>query len=138
MDLGLIGQAAALCLAAVGSALGTGTAAQAATGAWKKSFMSNKPASMLLVAFVGFPLSQTIYGFLLMGNVATKTGDMKQLAVGVFGGLAIGMSAWFQGRAAAGACDAQSETGKGSANYILALGIVESVALLVLVFMMIS
>jgi V/A-type H+-transporting ATPase subunit K len=49
--------------------------------------------------------------------------------------MAIGMSAWFQGRAAAGACDAQAETGKGTANYILALGIVESVAILVLAFM---
>jgi len=140
MDLGLIGQAAALGLAAAGSALGTGSAALGAAGAWKKALMNGKSASMMLVAFVGFPLSQTIYGFLLMGNLADRTGasDMKLFGMGLLGGLAIGMSAWMQGKAAAGACDAQSETGKGTANYILALGIVESVAILVLVFLMIS
>ena len=138
MDLGWIGQAAALCLAAVGSALGTGAAAQGAIGAWKKSLARNEAPSMLLAAFVGFPLSQSIYGFLLMNNVAGKTGDMKQLAIGLFGGLAIGMSAWLQGMAAAGACDAQAETGKGTANYVLALGVVESVAILVLAFLMIT
>ena len=78
MNIGFLGQAAALCLGAVGSALGTGTAAQAAAGAWKKSLLNNKPASMLLVVFTAFPLSQTIYGFLLMGNLAGKEGDMKQ------------------------------------------------------------
>ena len=63
---------------------------------------------------------------------------MKQVAMGIFGGFAIGTSAFLQGKAAAGACDAQSETGKGTANYILALGIIESVAILVLAFLMIS
>ena len=138
MGIGAYGMAAALCLSAIGSALGTGTAALAAAGAWKKSLINGKPASMLLAAFVGFPLSQTIYGFLLMGNIATKDGDVKQFAMGIFGGLAIGMSAWLQGKAAAGACDAQSETGKGTANYVLALGVVESVAILVLAFLMIT
>jgi V/A-type H+-transporting ATPase subunit K len=137
MDLGMIGQAAALGLAAAGSALGTGAAAQGAAGAWKKALMNGKVASMMLVAFVGFPLSQTIYGFLLMQNLAGAS-DMKIFGMGLLGGFAIGMSAWMQGKAAAGACDAQSETGKGTANYILALGIVESVAILVLVFLMIS
>ncbi len=136
MSFGIIGQAAALGLAAIGSALGTGTAAQGAVGAWKKALASNKAPSMLLAAFVGFPLSQTLYGFLVMLVVVpAKTGDMKQLATGVFGGLAIGMSAWLQGQAAAVACDAQSETGKGTAQYVLALGIVESVAILVLAFL---
>ncbi|MDC7218513.1 MAG: V-type ATP synthase subunit K [Spirochaetales bacterium] len=136
MSFGIIGQAAALGLAAIGSALGCGTAAQGAVGAWKKALATNKAPSMLLAAFVGFPLSQTLYGFLVMLVVVpSKTGDMKQLAAGVFGGLAIGMSAWLQGIAAAGACDAQQETGKGTAQYVLALGIVESVAILVLAFL---
>ena len=138
MELGWLGQAAALCFAAVGSALGTGSAAQGAIGAWKKSISRGEAPSMLLAAFVGFPLSQSIYGFLLMGNVGAKSGDMKQFAIGMFGGLAIGFSAWLQGKAAAAACDAQAETGKGTANYILALGVVESVAILVLAFLMIT
>ena len=57
------------------------------------------------------------------------------LGAGIAGGIAMGLSAWFQGRAAAVACDAFGETGKGFGNYLLVLGLVETVALFVLVFM---
>ena len=43
-----------------------------------------------------------------------------------------------QGRAAAAACDAQAETGQGLANYVIALGIVETVAIFVMVFTLIA
>jgi V/A-type H+-transporting ATPase subunit K len=56
------------------------------------------------------------------------------LGIGVFGGLAIGASALFQGRIGAGAADALAETGKGFGNYLMALGIIETVALFVMVF----
>jgi V/A-type H+/Na+-transporting ATPase subunit K len=139
MDWGLVGIGAAIAFAAVGSALGTGTAGMAAVGAWKKCFMQNRPAPFILVAFVGFPLSQTIYGYLLMNRLAqafalgTDAGYL--LGAGVLGGLAIGMSAWYQGRAAAAASDAMGETGKGTGNYIFVLGIIETVALFVMVFL---
>ena len=58
------------------------------------------------------------------------------LGMGLFGGMGMGMSAWMQGKAAAGACDSLAETGKGTTNYIIALGIVETVALFVMVFLM--
>ena len=48
----------------------------------------------------------------------------------------MGASAMMQGKAAAGACDSLAETGKGATNYIIALGIVETVALFVMVFLM--
>ena len=51
-----------------------------------------------------------------------------------FAGLAVGMSAWMQGKAAAAASDALGETGQGTANYLIALGIVETVAIFTLVF----
>ncbi|MFW6313782.1 MAG: V-type ATP synthase subunit K, partial [Spirochaetota bacterium] len=57
MNWGLIGIGAAISFAAVGSALGTGSAGMAAVGAWKKCFVQNRPAPFILVAFVGFPLS---------------------------------------------------------------------------------
>jgi len=57
---------AALGLAAVGSALGCGTAGMAAIGAWKKCYAQNKMAPFMLVAFIGAPLSQTIYGFIVL------------------------------------------------------------------------
>ncbi|MFW5693896.1 MAG: V-type ATP synthase subunit K, partial [Alkalispirochaeta sp.] len=66
MNIGLLGVGSALAFAAMGSALGSGTAGMAAVGAWKKAFVQNKPAPFLLVAFVGAPLTQTIYGLILM------------------------------------------------------------------------
>lgn len=139
MNWGLIGIGAAIAFAGVGSALGTGTAGMAAVGAWKKCFVQNRPAPFILVAFVGFPLSQTIYGYLLMNRlaqaVAAGADAAYLLGAGVFGGIAIGMSAWFQGRAAAAASDSMGETGKGTGNYIFVLGIIETVALFVMVFL---
>ena len=136
MNLALIGMAAALGLSAAGSAFGAGFAGMSAVGAWKKCYASGKPAPFIMIAFTGAPLTQTIYGFLLMnfinGSAANNPG--LALGVGLFGGLAIGMSALFQGRCAAAASDALGATGKGTANYFIVIGIVETVALFTLVF----
>lgn len=140
MDIGMIGMAAALGLSALGSALGTGAASLAAVGGWKKCYANGKPAPFIMVAFSGAPLTQTIYGFLLMNFIssAAQAGQdsLLLLAAGVFGGMAIGLSAWMQGRAAAAASDALAETGKGTANYFIVIGIIETVALFTLVFML--
>ena len=137
MDIGQIGLAAALALAAVGSALGAGAAGMAAIGAWKKCFANNKPAPFMLVAFVGAPLTQTIYGMILMGAIGKSEKEaIIKLAIGVLGGIAMGFSAWFQGKAGAVASDALAETGKGFGNFIIVLGLVETVALFVMVFSM--
>lgn len=137
MNIGLIGPAAALGLAAIGSALGTGAAGQASMGAWKKCFAANKPAPFMLVAFTGAPLTQTIYGFLLMLFISGSEQDpLTLLSAGVFGGLAMGFSALMQGKAAAGAADALADTGKGTANYFMVIGIIETVALFVMVFLL--
>jgi len=131
------GVAACLSLAAVGSGLGTGAAAMGAVGSWKKSFAQNKAAPFLITILVGFPLSQTIYGMVLMNNIAkAAAAGHPLLGIGIFGGLGMGVSAWMQGKAAAGACDALAETGKGAVNYIIALGIIETVALFVMAFLM--
>ena len=132
-----VGLAACLSLAAIGSAFGTGTAAMGAVGSWKKCFLQNKAVPFLLIVFVGFPLSQTIYAMILMNQIAGAAGNGHPLlGIGIFGGLGMGASALMQGKAAAGACDALAETGKGTTNYIIALGIVETVALFVMVFLM--
>lgn len=140
MDIGLIGIGGALAFAAMGSAIGAGSAGMAAVGAWKRCFAQNKPAPFMLVAFVGAPLTQTIYGLILMGALATAVEGGADtgliLGAGVFGGMAMGMSAWFQGKAAAVASDALAETGKGFGNYIMVLGLVETVALFVMVFLL--
>jgi len=137
MDIGFFGFAAAIGFAAIGSALGAGAAGMAAIGGWKKCFMNNKPAPFLLIAFAGAPLTQTIYGFLLMSALRTSQVDsISKLAIGVFGGLAMGASAFFQGKAGASASDALAETGKGFVNYIMVLGLIETVALFVMVFLL--
>jgi V/A-type H+-transporting ATPase subunit K len=136
MNLAMIGAAAILGLAAVGSSVGAGIAGQAAIGAWKRSYMSNKPASFLLVAFAGAPLTQTIYGFILMSRMIQSTKEpLFILAAGIVGGMGIGMSAVAQGKCSAAGCDAYGETGKGFANYILVVGLCETIALFVLAFL---
>ena len=130
-----LGSIAVLALAAVGSGCGAGVAGMGAIGAWKKNFSQNKAASFLLVALVAAPLTQTIYGFIVMQNMAAVVDKGYYLwGVGIFAGLAIGLSAYWQGKCAACACDAMGETGKGFGNYITVLGMTETVALLVMVF----
>jgi V/A-type H+/Na+-transporting ATPase subunit K len=145
--LGKAGAAAVLGLAAVGSALGTGTAGMAAIGAWKKCYAQSKAAPFILITFIGAPLSQTIYGMILMlqidGNIAELVATDSFIAwpmmisAGIFGGLGMAASAWFQGKAGAAGADALSETGQGFGNYLMTIGIVETVALFVLVFLLI-
>lgn len=143
--IGKAGAAAALSMAAIGSALGTGTAGMAAIGAWKKCYAQNRAAPFILVTFIGAPLSQTIYGMILMLVIkgqcdkaveagATLINWPTMLAAGILGGMAMGASAWFQGKAGAAGSDALGETGQGFGNYLMTLGVVETVALFVMVF----
>ena len=138
MNLGLLGTALAMGIAAIGSAIGIGIAGQASIGAWKKCYMSNKAAPFILTVFAGAPLTQTIYGFLLMNFIKSAfeggANALLCLFVGLLGGTAIGLSALWQGKVAASSADALAETGKGTANYFIVIGIVETVALFTLVF----
>ncbi len=143
--MGIAGAVATLGLSATGSALGSGLAASAAVGAWKKCYAQGKPASMLLLSFVGAPLTQTLYGMILMfvmikrAAVVEGTGfGLALLVLGIFAGSAMGISAWLQGRAGAAASDAQSETGQGLPNYLAALGIIETTAIFTMVFTLIA
>ena len=136
------GAIACMGLAGAGSAFGTGFASAAAVGAWKKCSAANTPAPFLLLTFVGAPITQVLYGMIVMNKMLDflKTPDkvagfgLPLLIAGIFAGLAIGLSALFQGRAGAAACDAQAETNQGFSNYLAALGIVETVAIFALVF----
>ena len=141
MNIAFIGMAAALGLSALGSAFGTGIAGQSAVGAWKKCYAQGKQAPFIMTAFAGAPLTQTIYGFLLMNfirNAIDSVDPGLALGVGLFAGLAIGLSGLNQGRCAAAACDALASTGKGTANYFIVVGIAETVALFALVFSMLA
>jgi len=136
-----LGGIAALSIAAVGSAVGSGTAGMAAVGAWKRAFLQDRPASFLLVIFVGAPLSQIIYGFVLMNSMAALAVEeaiMGQwplfLVGGPLAGIGMAASAILQGKAGAAGADSLGETGKGFGLYLMTIGMVETVALFVLVF----
>jgi V/A-type H+-transporting ATPase subunit K len=130
-----LGAVMVLGLAALGSGAGAGIAGMSAIGAWKKNFSQNKSASFLLVALTAAPLTQTIYGFIVMNRMVSLTLSGHYLwGVGLLSGGAIGFSAYWQGKCAAVACDAMGETGKGFGNYLVVLGMTETVALLVMVF----
>ena len=140
--LGKAGGAAALGLAAVGSSIGAGLAGSSAIGAWKKCYAQSKAAPFILITFIGAPLSQTIYGMILMGWMVAAANDpaiaakswATMLIGGICGGMGMGVSAWFQGKAGAAGADALAETGQGFGNYLMTLGVIETVALFVLVF----
>lgn len=161
-SLGKLGATMSLFFGAVGSCLGVGAAGLAAVGSWKKCFAQNKAAPFVLVTFVGAPLSQTIYGMILMNQIAQKCVEALKdvnvpkdppdpakiqaatellmnwpamLGIGALGGIAMGLSAWIQGKIGAAAADAMAETGKGFGNYLMALGIIETVALFAMVFL---
>lgn len=139
MNLGLLGTALAMGIAATGSAIGVGIAGTAAIGAWKKCYMSNKAAPFILTVFAGAPLTQTIYGFLLMQQMKGSSADPAfLLGLGLASAFAIAYSAVVQGKAGASGADALAETGKGFSQYITVVGLCETVALFALVFSMVA
>ena len=133
-----LGAFAAFGIAATGSAIGCGKAAASAIGSWKRCYAQGKPAPFQLTIFSGVAMTQTIYGLILMLQILKMKAELwpAALACGVLGGLGIGYSAAYQGRAAAGACDAFSETNKGFVNNLIALGVVETIAIFTMVFAM--
>ena len=137
---GNLGAAICMGIAAIGSAIGIGIAGQGAIGAWKRCYINNKPAPFILTVFAGAPLTQTIYGFLLMSIKLKALGAENpgmSLGLGIASGLAMCFSAIAQGKAGAAGSDALGETGKGFAQYIMVVGLCETVALFAMVFSMI-
>ena len=129
----------AVGVAAIGSTIGTGTAGAAAIGAWKKCYQQGKVAPFLLLAMVGAPLSQTIYAMLMMVLSKQAIIEKPEFAIayifmGLLGGFAQMASAIFQGRCGANGCVSLAETGKGFANYLIVLGVIETCAIFALIF----
>ena len=143
---GQLGLALSLGLGALGSALGIGAAGRAAAGAWAKEAKAGKRLNFSYIILTGMPLSQTIYGFILMlvglsgpvydpAILSANAGAL--LSIGIACGLAELFSAWMQGLIGAAACRALSEgEGKGLAFMIIAMGIVETVGLFGFVFLL--
>lgn len=143
--LGQLGFALPLGLGAIGSSLGIGAAGRAAAGAWAKEAKEGKPMNFLYIALTGMPLSQTIYGFVLMlALLHGKVYDQEFMAANagaIFSiGLACGLgelfSAWMQGAIGAAGIRAMAEgEGKPFTFTIIAMGIAETVGLFACFFM---
>jgi V/A-type H+-transporting ATPase subunit K len=129
-----------LSIASIGSAIGTGIAGMAAIGAWKKMITNGQKAATALLIFVGAPLSQVIYGMILKNAIANADlapdSYVWQIIIGLVAGLAMAGSAIFQGKTGARACDAIASGAQDTAKYIMVIGIVETVALFVMIFTM--
>ena len=150
--LGQMGAALALGLAAVGSALGIGVAGRAAAGAWAKEAKAGIGMRFTYIILLGMPISQTLYAMIVMKRIAGVLLDVKTmavrpdvtvayagllLAVGLGTGIAEMFSAWMQGQiGAAGIRGLNESEGKGFAFIIIAMGVVESVGIFAMVFML--
>lgn len=143
--LGETGGVLGLGMAALGSSIGIGVAGQAAAGAWAKEARAGRNLSFAYIILVGMPISQTLYAMIVMVNMRSVY-ENPEVAVADAGlligvGLAIGLaemiSAWMQGLiGAAGVralCDGE---GKGLAFIIIAMGIVETVGIFAMVFLL--
>ncbi|MBM4087851.1 MAG: V-type ATP synthase subunit K [Planctomycetes bacterium] len=138
----------ALCLgmAALGSSIGIGLAGQAAAGAWAKEARAGRNLSFTYIILVGMPISQTLYAMIIMINmrgafenelVAAAGSCGLLFGVGLATGLAEMLSAWMQGMIGAAGIRALSDNeGKGLAFIIIAMGVVETVGIFGMVFML--
>jgi len=142
---GQAGVVLALGLAAFGSSLGIGAAGQAAAGAWAKEGKAGRTLSFTYIILAGMPISQTLYAFIVMNKMRDVLSQPELVAVNaglLLGiGLATGMgemlSAWMQGLIGAAGVRSLSESeGKGFAFLIIAMGIVETVGIFTMVFML--
>ncbi len=135
MDLGMIGPGIVLGLACLGSAIGCGIAGMASHGVMTRVDEGHGK----FIGLSAMPSSQSIYGFILMIIMKTniEAGTLPPLTavgVGISVGMAILVSAVYQGKCAATAIQATAKQPALFGKAFAALGIVESFALFAFVF----
>jgi V/A-type H+-transporting ATPase subunit K len=135
---GEIGVVACFGLAVIGSIIGAYMVGSATIGAWKKCFVQNKPAPFILVAFAAMPITNVIYGYITMVALAgsVNLAGFQLMVMGIFSGIGIGGAVYVQCYCAACASEAFAETGEGFVNYMMVIGICETIALFTMVFTM--
>jgi len=133
-----IGIGSSFVIAVIGSVIGAYVAGSATIGAWKKCYVQNKPAPFIMVAFAGASLTNAIYGYILMNqlSISERLSPFQLLFMGVAAGIALCASAITQARCAAFAAEAYAESGQGFGNFIMIIGLCETVALFTMVFTM--
>ncbi|MEC8306502.1 MAG: ATP synthase subunit C [Chlamydiota bacterium] len=135
MEFTMIGPAIALALACLGSAVGCGIAGMASHGIMSR----HKENHGKVIAMSALPSSQAIYGFvlMLMMRAALEAGTLSPvtaIGIGASVGLAIMVSAIYQGMCAATGIQASAKEPSIYGKCFAALGIVESFSLFAFVF----
>ena len=135
MDFSMFGPGIVLGLACLGSSIGCAIAGMASHGVMTHVDEGHAKFIGLSAA----PSSQTIYGFILMllmkrAIVAGSISSLSGIGIGLFVGLAICISAIFQGKAAATAIQASAKQPAIFGKTFAVVGIIESFALFAFVF----
>ncbi len=131
----MIGPAIVLGLACLGSAIGCGIAGMASHGVMARVDENHGK----FIGMSALPSSQAIYGFVLMllmknAILANTLSAWNGIGIGVFIGLAIMLSAIYQGMCAATGIQASAKQPAVYGKCLAALGIVESFSLFAFVF----
>ena len=139
MEVGVLGQIGVIScfgLSTLGSVIGMVINGPAVIGAWKKCYLQKKPAPFILVIFAGTCLSNPIYGFITMTALheSVVLNNVQLFTLGMFAGLAISMAALIQAMCSAAAAEAYAETGQGFGNFLMVIGIAETISLFAMVF----
>lgn len=135
MDINMVGPVIALALSAIGSSVGCYIA-----GAASHAVMSRvEEGHGKYIGMSAAPASQSIYGFILMllmskAIVAGTFSPISGIAMGLFSGTAIMLSAIFQGKVCATGIQASAKQPAIFGKCFASVGIIESFALFTFVF----
>lgn len=135
MDFNMVGPAMALGISAIGSSIGCSIAGAASHAAMSRT----EEGHGKFIGMAAAPSSQVIYGFLLMlqmkkAILAGTLSPMSALAIGLFSGLAIAVSAIYQGKVCATGIQSSLKQPAVYGKCFAAIGIIESFALFAFVF----
>ena len=134
--LGQIGVIASFGIATLGAIIAMVINGPAVIGAWKKCYLQKKPAPFILVIFASTCLSNPIYGFITMTALADSVilNNVQLFTLGIVAGTAICLSAFIQAMCSAAAAEAYAETGQGFGNFLMVIGVAETLGLFAMVF----
>lgn len=135
MDFTMFGPGIVLGLGCLGSAIGCAIAGMASHGVMTHTDEGHGK----FIGLSAMPSSQSIYGFVLMilmknAIIAKSVSPMSAIGIALFAGLAIMISAIYQGKAAATAIQASAKQPAIFGKTAAVLGIIESFALFAFVF----
>jgi V/A-type H+/Na+-transporting ATPase subunit K len=135
MDFSMIGPGIVLGLGCIGSSIGCGISGMASHGVMTHV----EEGHGKFVGLAAMPASQSIYGIVLMilmknALAAGTVTPLSAIGIALFAGLAIMMSAIYQGMAAATAIQAAAKQPAIFGKCAVAIGIIESFALFAFVF----